>query len=168
LTGTQRDQPVSPKTFREIDAEALLPAIDRSAPDRTTRELHQTFLAHGCAIVRGAVDPMRLAKTKAVIDEAYREKPGLHVHDADLLEVSGGFWSGWEMVDTPLLQHFLRAVFASQEWRREFVTARRIQGFEASSQDWQKPLELYLDSQFHALPSRSQLPRSPDRADDAA
>jgi hypothetical protein len=29
------------------------------------------------------------------------------------------------MADTPLLQDFLRAVFAGQEWRREFVTARR-------------------------------------------
>jgi hypothetical protein len=99
-----------------------------------------------------AINPMRLGKTKAVIDEAYRAKPGLHVHDADLLEVTNGFWSGWEMADTPLLQDFLRAVFAGQEWRREFVTARRIQGFDANSQDWQKPLELHLDSQFHALP----------------
>jgi hypothetical protein len=79
--------------FKRFHGNHLTPVIDRGQRLDAARSA-SNLPAHACAIVRGAINPMRLAKTKAAIDEAYRAKPGLHVHDADLLEVTSGLWSG--------------------------------------------------------------------------
>jgi hypothetical protein len=135
-----------------IDVAKLVPVLDRHAAQWTALQLYKTFIKHGCAVVRGLIEPVRLAETKTVIEKAYLRYPGHHVHDAHLRLVTDERMSGWEIADAPLLQAFLRLVFEGQDWRQRELTARRIQGFDSASEDWQAPLGLHLDSQFHDFP----------------
>jgi hypothetical protein len=132
-----------------VDARALARKLDAPASSWTPEKLHLTFLKYGCAVVRGAIDRSVQGKVKQAIDNAYLQKPDeTHVYDPDIAVASKDGVSGWELVDTPLLQGFLRLAFSGQDWRRLSVTARRIQGV-GQDKNWQPPLELHLDSQFH-------------------
>lgn len=132
-----------------IEAKKLSRELDRNIRDWTPESLHRTYLTHGCAVVRGAIDATRRAQVKEAIGQAYAEKPGaLHVYNRDIEASSGGNVSGWELVDVPLLQDFLSLTFRGQGWGREHVTARRISGIDSDT-FWQDPLDLHLDAQFH-------------------
>jgi hypothetical protein len=134
-----------------VNAGVLTSVLDKPVSQWTAASLHRTFLAHGCAILRGAIDRGRLADTRLAIEEAYVQYPGLHVHDPHIRTVTKERMSGWELADIPLLQGFLKLVFAGQNWGGREMTARRIQGFDRDSRDWQRPLDLHLDSQFHGV-----------------
>jgi hypothetical protein len=131
----------------EIDARALAPKLDRRADQWTPETLHRTFLKYGCAVVRGGIDHATQAKIKEAIDAAYLSRPGPQVWHPDIMAASGGRVSGWELVDTTLLQDFLAIAFAGQDWRPSHVATRRVK--VASNQEWMKPLELHLDTFFH-------------------
>jgi hypothetical protein len=133
-----------------LNASALVSAekLDREASEWSDDSLHRTFLRSGCAIIRGAVSKTLLTDVQNAIVAAYAKTTDVHVYDKDLLEISGGRISGFELVDFPLLNDFLGRLYAGQNWRKLYVTARRIEGIK-NDQGWQRPLELHLDSQFH-------------------
>jgi hypothetical protein len=136
----------------KIDAGSLVPTVDRRAEDWSAEELHRTFIRYGCAIVRRAAPIQALQEIEAAILVAYSQKtePGFHVYDSDIAEASGGRLTGYEAVDTPLLRAFLALVYEGQVYRRDSVTARRIQGVDGN-EAWQRPLGLHLDSHFHSF-----------------
>jgi hypothetical protein len=134
----------------EINASALAHKLDAPESSWTPETLHQTFLKFGCAVVRGGVDREVQRTIRAAVDVAYQGTSDAHVYDKDISKASEGRLSGWELVDTALLQNFLALTFSGQEWRRAYIAARRIQGVR-DNPDWQRPLELHLDSQFHGF-----------------
>ncbi|WP_315763391.1 hypothetical protein [Bradyrhizobium sp. SZCCHNS2005] len=135
----------------EINAKALSKTLDRPASSWTPASLHRVFLLHGCAVVRGAVDCATRTRVKQAIDTAYLGRPSEpHVYDTDITTATQGAVTGWELAVSPLIQDFLKLAFSGQSWKPAYVTARRIQGMEAN-QEWQQPLELHLDSQFHGF-----------------
>jgi hypothetical protein len=131
-----------------ISAPALSHKLDRSCADWSPRSLHETFLKHGCAVVRDLIPCDLLRKVQRAIEAAYTKTDGLHVYDPDILKSSAGRFSGFELVDVPLVNDFLPLVYVGQGWTRESVTARRIEGVD-QGRGWQNPLGLHLDSHFH-------------------
>jgi hypothetical protein len=134
----------------EIDADSLIPILDRRAEDWTAEGLRETFMKYGCAVVRQMAPIAALQEVEAAIAAAYSVKtsPGFHVYDADIANASEGRITGYEIVDTPLLRRFLTLVYQGQTYRRSSVNARRIQGVEGN-ETWQEPLGLHLDAHFH-------------------
>jgi hypothetical protein len=130
------------------NAQEISKVIDRH--DWTPDALHDVFVKYGCAVVRQAVPENLLFEIKNGIDLAYSRKDDLHVYDKDIAKATDGRLTGFEAAETPLLQEFLGLVFRGQNYKRAHVTARRIQGTELQ-QEWQKPLDLHLDCQFHSF-----------------
>ena len=138
---------------REIDGLAqkwTQEDVDRTAQRWTPRKLHATFVKHGCAIVRQAIEHSILNRTFDAVRAAYAKTDDIHVHSDAIKNESDGVLSGYELVDTPLLQRFLSIVYAGQSWHRYRVSARRISGVDENT-SWQKPLDLHLDAEFHAF-----------------
>jgi len=133
-----------------IDASLIAREIDRRADQWTAESLHRAFILHGCAVVRDVIPLDRLSKIRDLINVVYETTSDLHVYDRDLEQFTEGRITGFELADVPLLQDLLRLVFRGQNWKRDSVSARRIQGVKAN-QNWQQPLELHLDSQFHGF-----------------
>src|SRR5262249_36052969 len=67
-----------------------------------------------------------------------------------LRAATDGKVNGYELVDAPKLQAFLRQVFQGQKFEILYAAARRIVGGDKT--DWQQPLDLHLDSQVHRFP----------------
>jgi hypothetical protein len=124
--------------------------IDRRADQWNPESLHRAFLMHGCAVVRGAVPKIVLDQIGAAVDLAYAKTDDIHVYDKDIDAITNGRYSGFELAGSNLLQDFLDRVYEGQSWSRAHVTARRISGADLN-RDWQRPLDLHLDSQFHDL-----------------
>jgi hypothetical protein len=133
-----------------VDASQLTGTLDRRASEWTPQSLHQIFLRHGCTIIREAVPHTVLKNVKNLIATAYENTADLHVYDQDIRKASAGRFSGFELVDDPLIQDFLDRLYDGQTWRRDSVTARRVNGAEIN-QGWQRPLPLHLDSQYHGF-----------------
>ena len=132
----------------QIDVDEVAPRIDMRSDQWTPEKLHDAFTRHGCAVVRNAISIQRLNELHDLVVEAYRTTTDLHVYDRELLKLTGGRVSGFELVDVPLLQDLLKLVYAGQGWQEDSVTARRIHGVDIDH-GWQPPLRLHLDSQFH-------------------
>jgi hypothetical protein len=123
--------------------------IDRPLEAWSVRSLHAAFLQHGCAIVRGGVGIDKLAEIENLATRIYARKPGLHIADADFREATGNRLSLWELVDHPFLKQFREALFQGQNFSGSSnATCRRIQGAE-QDRDWQRPLDLHVDSHYH-------------------
>src|SRR5882724_6583008 len=133
---------------RKIDAAELAPLLDRDLSAWTPESLRETYLRYGCAIVRKAVAPVLLDQARAAIDKAYERASGVHVYDKQIKAASGGTFTGFEIVGDPKLKRFLDLVYSGQLYFRKNATARRIQGSEVKV-NWQEPLTLHLDAQFH-------------------
>src|SRR4051812_9994442 len=125
-----------------FDAKEIVHLIDKRADEWTPASLRRTFLEYGCAVVRGAIPTYQLDWMSEIVARAYQQTNEVHVYDRDLMNFSNGTVSGFELSNTDLLQGLLQAVFVGQNWRRESVTARRIQGVELNH-DWQQPLDLH-------------------------
>jgi ectoine hydroxylase-related dioxygenase (phytanoyl-CoA dioxygenase family) len=125
--------------------------LDLPASQWTAAALHQTFLTRGCAVVREAIQPRLVKQVSDITGLAYHRKgEPEHVDEEDI--VKAHWWrrtDPYTMAASPLLQDFLHLVFGGPEFKRLGATARRIRGQELHSVDWQKPLELHLDSFFH-------------------
>jgi hypothetical protein len=135
----------------DVNASELAKLVDRPAERWTPEALHEIFLTHGCAVVRGAISAECLEQSRIAVDGAYgRKADRLHVYETDIAEGTNGALNGFELVETPLLQRFLGLVFRNQSYRRQGVSARRISG-APSNAGWQEPLQLHLDSQVHPL-----------------
>jgi hypothetical protein len=134
--------------MQSVSAPALASILDRHATDWSPATLREIFLRHGCAVIRGLISQDRLRDLKGFIAEAYAKTEGLHVYDHDLIDISNGRVSGFELVDTPLVDSFLDLIYSGQEWTQDSVTTRRIDGV-ADNHGWQKPLDLHLDCEFH-------------------
>jgi hypothetical protein len=134
-----------------INAATIAKSIDRPGSDWTDETLHRAFLKFGCAVVREIIPRNTLDDVRSVVETAYAKTDGLHVHDPEILETSGGRFNGFELVSSvPLLSALLQRVYVGQNWRPESVTARRIQG-SVHDQSWQQPIHLHLDSEIHGL-----------------
>jgi hypothetical protein len=133
-----------------IDADEVARRIDMRSDQWTPEKLHDAFTGYGCAIVRSAISVQQLNEMHNLVTQAYRSTTDFHVYDRDLVKLTEGRISGFELVDVPLLQDLLKLIYAGQGWRQESVTARRIRGFD-TNHDWQLPLKLHLDSQFHGF-----------------
>jgi hypothetical protein len=137
--------------MNRVDAKGLSREIDRDASDWSVEKLHRTFLKYGCAIVRNIINHETLSAVQNAISKSYERVNELHVYDSDIRTATAGVLSGFELVnDAQLLRDFLSRVYAGQSWREYSVSARRIQGPELK-ENWQQPLELHLDSQFHSF-----------------
>jgi hypothetical protein len=128
-----------PQIFREID---------RDVAAWTPESLRMTYVRHGCAVVRGAIDVATIGKVRAVTDDLYAHSNDFHVYDPQIAQASGGRLSGFDLIAHPTLTRFLDLIFVGQRYQRESATARRIKG-RAGNADWQEPLSLHLDSYFH-------------------
>ena len=138
-------------TMSHLTAREVTAIIDRSAEQWSPEQLHETFLTHGCAVIRQAIPSPMLEKVRLAVAHAYEQNSDpLHVYDPEIAEASRGELTGFETVDTPLLQEFLRLAFRNQAYRRHSVSARRISASESKTA-WQKPLQLHLDCQVHAF-----------------
>jgi len=134
-----------------VDTTHLVEALDRSAAAWDAGSLHQAFSSHGCAVVRGAIDKSILSDVKSGIETAYARATDVHVTEHDLLQATDGRRSGFELIESsPMLRSFLDRVYGRWGWTRYFVVGRRIQGVERDK-DWQPPLALHVDSQFHTF-----------------
>lgn len=125
--------------------------LDQSFADWTPKDLRQTFLLHGCAMLRQAIPAEVLASYKRLISlgHAARQQP-LHLHDPDILELTGGRVSLFGMLADPKFEATLDAIFRGQPYGAMDATTRRIAGLGAN-ESWQSPLKLHLDAQFHGM-----------------
>jgi hypothetical protein len=123
-------------------------AIDRDIAAWTPEILRAAYVAHGCAVVRGAIDLDMIASLRRITSDIYDRTSSVHVHDPEIAEATQGERSGFDLISHPALKRFLDLIFVGQRYRREDSTARRISGTEMQS-DWQPPLELHVDSYFH-------------------
>lgn len=137
--------------LNRVNATSLVHLLDRSVSEWDAGSLRSAFSEYGCAVVRSVIPISVLEDIKGAIDTAYETATEENVSDHDIRSASVGRLSGFELVNkVPLLSEFLRGVYSNQDWQEYSVSARRIQGIEAN-QTWQKPLDLHLDSQFHAF-----------------
>jgi hypothetical protein len=134
--------------LREINASELAPLLDRPLAAWSPASLRECYLRYGCVIVRSAIAPDLIEKVRLAIDKAYETTSNVHVHADEILAASNGALTGFELVADPKLKRFRDLVYSRQLYFRESVTARRIQGSEVRA-NWQEPLTLHLDSQFH-------------------
>jgi hypothetical protein len=135
-------------TIRDIDASELALVLDRPLADWTADSLRECYLRHGCVIVRGAIAPALIEQARLAIDKAYQRTSEVHIDADAIAAASGGTLTGFELVAHPTLKRFRDLVYSGQLYFQESVTARRIQGSETGL-DWQEPLTLHLDAQFH-------------------
>jgi|SRR5262245_47862875 len=125
-----------------------LNALDRSVDDWTVASLRDAFFAHGCAIVRGAVDVEYLARLAVSVDRAYQRTSEAHVNEGEIVAAGFGV-SGFEIGDQPLLRGLLDAVFRGREnYQPAYVAARRVHG-QKKDESFQPPLDLHVDAQYH-------------------
>ena len=110
--------------------------------------MRECYLRHGCVIVRGAIAPALIEQARLAIDKAYQRTSEVHIDADAIAAASGGTLTGFELVAHPTLKRFRDLVYSGQLYFQESVTARRIQGSETGL-DWQEPLTLHLDAQFH-------------------
>ncbi len=122
--------------------------IDRDIAAWTPETLRAAYIAHGCAVVRGAIDLATITRLREATSEIYARTKAIHVHDPDISEATQGRLSGFDLIAHPKLKRFLDLVFVGQRYGRESATARRIMGGKPQK-DWQPPLELHVDSFFH-------------------
>ena len=108
--------------------------------------MHAAFLRRGCVIVRQGVGVELLARMRAAVHRAYERKPGLHVYSRDFQADAGA--TPFALLANPKFKKFLALVYSRQLYLRMNATARRIQGAE-ENREWQEPLSLHLDAQFH-------------------
>src|SRR5262249_49222107 len=125
--------------------------LDRNASDWSPQALHRAFLKYGCAVVRNIISRATLDAVQKAVLKSYERVNEVHIYDSDIRDATAGRLSGFELVnDAQILKEFLSRVYVGQCWREYNVTARRIQGSELK-ENWQGPLELHLDSQFHSF-----------------
>jgi hypothetical protein len=122
--------------------------IDRPLSDWSAESLYLTYLQHGCAIVRNAIDLSKIAEIKELATRIYSRKAGLHIYEPDFHEEAHGRASLVGLIDRPPFNELRNKVFAGQSFSLQDAVCRRIQGSELN-QDWQQPLALHLDSQVH-------------------
>jgi len=122
--------------------------LDRAVREWTPQTLRDAYLAHGCAIVRGAVDPAMLDRLREAIDRAYLKTSDVHVYDAAIREADGEL-TGFEVADTSLLRGFLDLLYAGQAYKGANVAARRVHGSSEVANNFQVPLKLHVDAQYH-------------------
>jgi len=122
--------------------------LDRDLREWSLESLHSIYLRFGCAIVRNAIDRMRLAELEELATGIYARKPVLHISDLDFSEETRGGRSLFELIADPLFKELRNAIFEGQNYSIHSGACRRIQGSE-SNFDWQQPLALHLDSQYH-------------------
>jgi hypothetical protein len=135
----------------EIRAAELAGQLDRDISRWTPQRLHEAYGQHGCAVVRGAIDTATMRDVATAMDAAYETASEANVTEHDLAKVTRGKLTGFELVEgSTFLREFLDCVYRDLAYRRLSVSGRRIQGIEFGK-DWQKPLDLHLDSQFHQL-----------------
>jgi hypothetical protein len=134
--------------LRDINASELAPLLDRPLAAWSPASLRDCYLRYGCVIVRSAIALDLIERVRLAIDKAYETTRNVHVHANEILAASDGTLTGFELVTDPKLKRFRDLVYARQLYFRESVTVRRIQGNEVSS-NWQEPLTLHLDAQFH-------------------
>jgi hypothetical protein len=124
--------------------------IDRDVSAWTPDSLRAAYIRHGCAVVRGAIDVGTIEKVRAVTADIFSRISDVHVFEPQISEATQGRVSGFDLIAHPTLRRFLDLVYVSQCYRRGSATARRIKGRESNA-DWQEPLELHVDSYFHAF-----------------
>jgi hypothetical protein len=148
---TQPPADLESRPMGDIRAEQLAGEVDRHVSDWTSLRLHKTYGRHGCAIVRGAIDTQAMRDVEVAIDRAYETATDENVTEHDLEKATRGQLTGFELVErSALLSEFLNCVYRGLDYGRLSVSGRRIRGAEFGK-DWQKPLDLHLDSQFHQL-----------------
>jgi len=130
------------------DWPAVFRAVDRNVAAWTPQTLRAAYVAHGCAVVRGAIDGATIARVREATEAIYARTRAIHVHEPDIAEETQGRLSGFDLIAHPTLRRFLDLVFVGQRYARESATARRIAG-RTPREDWQPPLELHVDSFFH-------------------
>lgn len=139
---------MSPGRPATTDWPAVFHEIDRDIAAWTPESLRAAYIAHGCAVVRGAIDLETIARLREVTSEVYARTKAIHVHDPEIAAATQGRVSGFDLIANPTLTRFLDLVFVGQRFARESATARRIMGGKPQK-DWQPPLELHVDSFFH-------------------
>lgn len=124
--------------------------LDRAANEWTAESLYKTYIADGCAVVRSAVPVDKLETVGRSVNEVFDSKSiRHHFYDEQYREHVGGQATLFELVDTPLLQGFLKEVYAQRAWWPSFATARRVAAPTTTSETYQPPLEFHVDAALH-------------------
>jgi len=123
--------------------------LDKFASEWTPDSLRDCFCTHGCAVVREVVPTELLGRINTAVEGAYRVRTdAVHIDGSDI-QAADGELTGFEVADTPLLRGFLDRVYIGQKYRPYNVVARRIQGVQ-NNKEYQQPLDLHVDAQFHS------------------
>src|SRR5947209_1401505 len=80
------------------DWPAVFRAVDRNVAAWTPQTLRAAYVAHGCAVVRGAIDGATIARVREATEAIYARTRAIHVHEPDIAEETQGRLSGFDLV----------------------------------------------------------------------
>jgi hypothetical protein len=132
----------------EAATQAIVPEFDFQ--DDPIDEIVRSYLARGCALLRGFVDPAALLNLRLLLEPFFTKEPGAHVYSSDIIKA--GLLDFHQYLFAEKHRELLSAIFGGDEYApHQDTNSRRIVPSGIDDPRWQPPLAPHMDAFFHSF-----------------